>query len=328
MNIILQMVISVVVVYLIFSIIVYVIVEGISSLLQLRGKTLLDALNRLIGSPALSGLLYTHPQIDKLRRDLKLPSYIPANNVAVAIIDLVKAGNVAPATPGAPTPDISVILNSYKMGLAAMPASPLKTLLQTITDHAATLEQLTKGIEKWYDEYMDRVTGWYKKKIRVVVALVSVAVTIAFNVDSIHVIKVASTDPDFRERMNKIADQFIEDSLTLKLVEEQRQQAATAADTSVAVSESAPDQDTLVARINARRAEISALSLKVHQWDLPVGWEVHRSHSWSLAILGWLITALALTAGAPFWFDLLKRLVNLRNTGLKPSGTENSDQKK
>ncbi|RAJ07023.1 hypothetical protein LX64_02152 [Chitinophaga skermanii] len=35
-------------------------------------------------------------------------------------------------------------------------------------------------------------------------------------------------------------------------------------------------------------------------------------------LLGWIITALALTLGAPFWFDLLKKLVNLRNAGIKP----------
>ena len=34
-----------------------------------------------------------------------------------------------------------------------------------------------------------------------------------------------------------------------------------------------------------------------------------------LSILGWLITALAISLGAPFWFDLLTKLVNIRGTG-------------
>ncbi|MGB0178380.1 MAG: hypothetical protein ACPF9D_14535, partial [Owenweeksia sp.] len=35
-------------------------------------------------------------------------------------------------------------------------------------------------------------------------------------------------------------------------------------------------------------------------------------------LLGWFVTALAITLGAPFWFDLLKRVINIRNTGNKP----------
>jgi len=40
--------------------------------------------------------------------------------------------------------------------------------------------------------------------------------------------------------------------------------------------------------------------------------------AWFLKILGWLITALAISFGAPFWFDLLNRLVDLRGSGKKP----------
>jgi len=34
--------------------------------------------------------------------------------------------------------------------------------------------------------------------------------------------------------------------------------------------------------------------------------------------IGFLITALAMTLGAPFWFDLLNKLVNIRSGGNKP----------
>ena len=50
---------------------------------------------------------------------------------------------------------------------------------------------------------------------------------------------------------------------------------------------------------------------------LPVGWATYPP-SIPLAVLGWLVTACSALFGAPFWFDLLKRLVNLRGTGHKP----------
>lgn len=58
----------------------------------------------------------------------------------------------------------------------------------------------------------------------------------------------------------------------------------------------------------ARAATSTTASLP----PLPLGW-AGAGHGWWFA--GCAITALALTLGAPFWFDLLGRLVNLRQTG-------------
>ena len=51
---------------------------------------------------------------------------------------------------------------------------------------------------------------------------------------------------------------------------------------------------------------------------MPIGWGDGRAefHSWT--ILGWLLTALLVMLGGPFWFDLLSRLVSLRGAGPKP----------
>ena len=38
-----------------------------------------------------------------------------------------------------------------------------------------------------------------------------------------------------------------------------------------------------------------------------------------MLILGFFVTALAISLGAPFWFDLLRKLVNIRSAGNKPS---------
>jgi len=51
---------------------------------------------------------------------------------------------------------------------------------------------------------------------------------------------------------------------------------------------------------------------------LPVGW-TEPPTSIALAIGGWLVTAVSVLFGGPFWFDLLQRLVNLRGTGSKPA---------
>lgn len=51
---------------------------------------------------------------------------------------------------------------------------------------------------------------------------------------------------------------------------------------------------------------------------------VYKSENWTFgdtvtAVLGWVLTALMVSLGAPFWFDLLQQLVNRRGAGPKPA---------
>lgn len=52
------------------------------------------------------------------------------------------------------------------------------------------------------------------------------------------------------------------------------------------------------------------------------GWKLESAAdlgNWGLVIAGWVLTALGATIGAPFWFDLLGKLVKLRSSGVKPT---------
>jgi hypothetical protein len=51
------------------------------------------------------------------------------------------------------------------------------------------------------------------------------------------------------------------------------------------------------------------------------------SGAWVLKAIGWLITGLAVALGAPFWFDLLNKLVNLRGSGPRPALATQADSK-
>jgi len=45
-------------------------------------------------------------------------------------------------------------------------------------------------------------------------------------------------------------------------------------------------------------------------------------------IFGWLLTMVAVAMGAPFWFDLLNKVMNVRNAGKKPEKGEVQPQSK
>ena len=58
--------------------------------------------------------------------------------------------------------------------------------------------------------------------------------------------------------------------------------------------------------------------------SVPIGWSESQwqylrdpGHLIS-AFLGWFLTALAASLGAPFWFDTLQRFVNVRGNGRSP----------
>src|SRR5260370_15194690 len=56
---------------------------------------------------------------------------------------------------------------------------------------------------------------------------------------------------------------------------------------------------------------------------LPIGWEnfpphFELSHDTLIRFFGWMITASSALFGAPFWFDLLQKLIQVRGTGKKP----------
>jgi len=57
-------------------------------------------------------------------------------------------------------------------------------------------------------------------------------------------------------------------------------------------------------------------------WTLPIGWQQFPpglDAQFALQVSGWLVSASTTLFGAPFWFDILQRAVNLRSTGAKPA---------
>jgi hypothetical protein len=56
-------------------------------------------------------------------------------------------------------------------------------------------------------------------------------------------------------------------------------------------------------------------------WQLPIGWQSFPPQldgQFVLRVAGWLLTASTALFGAPFWFDLMKKTVQVRGTGPKP----------
>ena len=75
--------------------------------------------------------------------------------------------------------------------------------------------------------------------------------------------------------------------------------------------------------------DVAHATSRLEELKLPIGWDAPSRGSWNdlddywswrpyIMLLGWIVTGLLVTLGAPFWFNLLTQLASLRSTGAKP----------
>jgi hypothetical protein len=390
MNLYIDVAISLVLVFLVFSIIVYVVQELVAVNLQYRGKMLWRALAQLLDNAVFKGkrsigregmanpgaetpltdLFFNHPQIKALQRDDKTPtSYIPAENVGIALVDLV-AQNANPRTgnllndfgsglrvlEGKFAPIVKGFLPGVGVG-AKVPnqAPPIVAVLQSITQISTSVDDLQKNIEKWYNEYMQRVTGWYQAHTVFTIRIIAVVVTLAFNLNCIRLVKNISTDSVLRSNLVGISERIADRPETITgLINQQFKKTAdsiqkahqpaidSAKDPAVRSSLSNQRDSVVAAAVGTYTGKqiqsIRDLTDTLSTAHLAIGWRSNPvitcwkklmaalggerwQTSWAeilLALLGWAVTAGCLSMGAPFWFNLLIQLVNVRRTGVKP----------
>jgi hypothetical protein len=79
-------------------------------------------------------------------------------------------------------------------------------------------------------------------------------------------------------------------------------------------------QHPLPSQINSVPGVLNPETLQA-LWALPIGWTSFPpslNADFALQIAGWLVTASTTLFGAPFWFDLMQRAIQMRGTGGKP----------
>lgn len=189
-----------------------------------------------------------------------------------------------------------------------------------------------KKIETHFDQMMDRTSGWFKRRVQASLLLVGLAIAIAFNADTLQIYSNLTANPDSRKEVLALAEDFINNSKINAYVPPADSSAAPVA-----------QPDTFGLReLQEMRGQVSSLinnEIKSVRSPMGLGWDTPPSQTpgaensfsrdigWILwKIPGWIITALAISLGAPFWFDLLSRLVNMRNAGRRPGGAKATEQ--
>ena len=310
-------------VFLMLSLVCTAMNETIATLLRARSRTLRAGVHHLLNDPkfahpdggggGLEQRFYEHPLIKALYEGQHLPngaatpqaierarpSYIPGPTFAAALLDVI-----APATESGVRS-----IEQIRKHVAALPENCdiRRTLLVLMDEAGDDVNKLKQGVERWFDNSMERVSGWYKRRIQMLGLACAAAVTLFTNADTIRIAHVLASDPQELTRLLAQVQQFYEANR--------------------ASSGARAELDTLQTQTD----HLSATIADLRNTGVPLGWTLAELPTglggeaeehvpmWTLRKLaGLFVTTLAVAMGAPFWFDLLNKFMTVRGVGQRP----------
>lgn len=188
-------------------------------------------------------------------------------------------------------PKVTVVLNSLITQVEA-----------SVKEVESALVRTRQGTEKWFNDTMDRLSGWYKRNRQVWAFCIALIFAAIFNVDSIEIAGTLWREPALRKAVVSVAESY-------ELPEDQN---AAAQEDDYPTQLKKQTEKTQQA-IKQLQDTFVVLRIPVGWTGLPLDW-----NGWLIKVIGLLITGVAAMQGAPFWFDVLGKLINVRSAGKKP----------
>jgi hypothetical protein len=340
----LELILGLVVIFALLSVLVSLLNELYRNLIRDRGKMMYEYVHKMLIDEQnldLTYLTFRHPLIDNARKDNShCPSYIEPKIFAAAFIQTVgdlstevsyKHNNDGVYTKNE-VRDTDPIVRFTK-STQKLNDGPLKSTLLAMAERAELdstnkYANLENQLIDWFNFQMKALTMEYKNKQRKSLLCFGFAITLFLNVDSIHLVHELRNDPVLRKELNAKAESINMEYAAL--VEELKNSEN---------DELIEDNLALADKINNISAQIKVTNEKIDALELPIGYSRNSAPlSWFIGkkefepgydtkrnsprpigvvfyIIGILISGFSLSMGAPFWFDILNKAVNLKQGG-------------
>lgn len=331
--------ISLVLMYLVLSLIVTVLNEVIATAADLRAANLQAALTALIDDPALRQQFYDHGLIAGVNNASKARKGIifriidwlyrlvarsgPSDGSHVSYV----SGQVF-ARALLSSVDVAKSLPTYQDIEAAIKNLPGTNVRDALLAQLATangdLQLLHANVAAWFDNSMDRVSGVYKRHLKQMSLLVGSLLVLVVNADTLKVGRALWNDTALRATMAQTASTLVTEGQAQRNSRLNRTAIAAGDSGGQAAPAPQPDLDRSVT-VAVQRIRDAEQELR----PLPLGWNWSAAPQWQwslvwpalVKIVGLFLTAIAISLGAPFWFDLLSMFMQIRGTGVKPERT-------
>lgn len=285
-------------VYAQVSLFASIIQELIAGIFALRGKMLTDAIKKAVGDEKKAGELINNSLFTTLRKGVffKNPSYLSPDTFIRILFRSLGIGQD---------------LEKARSTVEQLPAGALREALLSILDEAGSdYQKFRDRLEVWYNDYMDRVSGWYKRQTQWILLAIGICLAVSMDVDTIEVFGRLKKDAGLRTEWVQIAEKTS--------TQVQSVQNSTLPDSLLV--------DSLQTRLDSLHQQMQRFSSTYE--PLGIGFQENEcpkskccwlsGKKW----LGWILTALAVSLGANFWFDLLRKFIQVRNAGAKPGENE------
>jgi hypothetical protein len=246
------------------------------------------------------------------------PSYLSGATFANALVDSIisratQLNAVSGVGGNAQAGAVQAVRELERWG--SMTARALRPMLAG----AQTDDQLKEKVASWYDQSMERISGTYKRGTQAWLFWMGVVTAGALNIDTLAISRELWRNPQASAAIAAQAQKSYESGELGKAVASEEAKKS-AEDAKKAVDEAK-----------------KALEKAIAPLDIPFGYkcasdehpfkactaalEKMKYRDMMAVFIGWLLTGLAVSFGATFWFDLLAKVINVRSAGQKPAKT-------
>jgi len=284
-------------------------------------------------------LIYNHFLIKKFsRKKGEYPSYIDPKLFSSVIYDLILKEIPEEKFPKLTIDDIPDAVYTDKDNIRGVIPVPtmVKEVIKNIILKASKLEKnlddIALEIEAVYNIYMDRVSQWYKSQMRWILFGMGVIIASFSNLDTINLFNIIKGDTQVRDELFVAAEKLSELE-SVELDEKEKEiifaelvkKSLLKKDTVLLVYPPKAGKDTigqvfkfLINPNDSTSKTFSNLELgpdgikqffKEEKLFNDGSFNSSALGKWLLKLIGLFVTAIALSYGATFWFDLLKKLI-------------------
>ncbi|MGN6794271.1 MAG: hypothetical protein ACTHJW_17950, partial [Streptosporangiaceae bacterium] len=162
------------------------------------------------------------------------------------------------------------------------------------------------------DDHMARVSGWYKRHVAKITIVIGAILILLLNINTITIGRTLYGNSVVRTAVSTVAAK----TTSCQGKTPQDCLAGLQSQVSAAAQAGLPIGWGTV-------ADCAAVKSPCNWWQARGITSTTGNSAWQilLVLIGFLITIIALTPGARFWFDILGKLGSLRSTGPKPASS-------
>ncbi|MDJ0661987.1 MAG: hypothetical protein QNJ42_21250 [Crocosphaera sp.] len=312
----LQVIIAIIFIYLTLSLLVSEIQEAWASFREFRAKNLKESIAILLGemdeNKTLTNAIYETNRMKSLNQYTSTwvqqsqksqgPSSISKEDFADAVLEYLNTKLGSVLTNGM---QVRTIIDQIHR-LNDKTLEPLLNIAQSmkLKKDDPDLEDFRKELERLFEKSEEKTIEVYKRNAKGVSFLIGFLLAMFLNVDFFYIVEKVAENPEVATSLTENAEKFLNENENTKVYQKYQECLKTN-------SQNCQQEFLDVQKEFAASIPQTNLS-EIFGWGTAI--QNISTSQWLLKIPGWLISAIAMAMGAPFWFNALKKFLDVRNT--------------